>query len=623
MRPSKRAIALISVLLFSSVFLMMVGALVWRVKMTGAFAGLGRDDLAAQAAAEAGLARCLCELSQDKSWAANLPSQSLPDSQATFSIQWNTSHSVNNLLPDTNADGPQGPGSVAPHTAYVMVDGQCAARTCRLEAIVASSGLTTNSPALSTTGNITFGNDVTITGQRSLGDSTKISANVISTKSTGENDIIKWSGSGSATIEGSVLSNGSSAGAISSNLNPSVVTGSVKNGQSTTPPARVDISARVAAKTGATTPTLSGTSQTLGSGDFYFPSGVNYNGDLDLNGSNLYVSGNFQINGSIRGKGSIFVTGSSTLQGDSQVVAGDDQQIALYGKGNVTLSGFNGSAALASLASSSGSDANGVPYTTHLSNMKLWGNQMQSIQQQVSTLVAANPGSAMPATTLGVVEGSGAAKIFGNAAWGGSYSSDFDYLTDIMGFQTGDNYRNVPLHGKYTGVVPKLYQMVNDNATAGPTKDFLLKKLAGLRDPLDTNKGVLAHHTGLTDAEADLDAALATGNAEGLFDAVNDAWADGTYMTAARRAKLARLLAGSFQALDMNHIGSSYFRGLVYTEGNLVAQNDLIVMGSLVGVGPSSNLTLDNSIKVVYVPEISRRAGETLGVVSVKTWLRR
>ena len=622
MQLKHRGIALISVLLFSAVFLMMIGALAWRVKMTGYFTGQNRDDLAAQGAAEAGLARALCELTADKAWATNLPVQVLPNSSASYTLVWDATHSVNNLVPDTNADGPQGPASVPAHSAYLVVDGVCGLRTCRLEAVATASGLINNSPAMATTGNITFGNDVAVSGVRSLGDTTSIPANIVSTKSTGESGIISWSGTGTAAINGSVYSNGSSTSAISSNLNSSVVSGKTKSQQAATPPSRIDITSKVLAKNMATTPTLSGTSQALASGDYYFPSGVNYNGDLELNGANLYVSGNFQLNGSIRGNGSVFVTGSTQFQGDAQVVAGEEQQVALYSKGDVTLDGMNGTATLTSLASS-GAGADGVPYSTHLTNLKAWGNQLQNIQKRASERFAADPLAAMDATDIGVTDASGAAKIFGNAGIGGSYSSDFDYYTDILGFSVGNNYRGVALDGKYTGVVPKLYQMVVDTASSGPTKDFLLKKLAVLRDPADTNRGVLAHHTSGTDVQNDLLASLATGNSEGLFDALNDCWFDSSFLTQGRREKLLRNLAGSFQALDMNRIGSSYFRGVVYTEGDLVAKNDLIILGSLLGVGTNSNLKLENSIKLIYVPEIARRAGDTLGVVSVKSWIRR
>ncbi|MBX3171213.1 MAG: hypothetical protein KF760_27640 [Candidatus Eremiobacteraeota bacterium] len=624
LRRPTRAIALISVLLFCSIFLMMVGGIVARVRMSSYFSLQGRDELAAQAAAEAGLARALCELSHNKAWAGNLAHQRLDGAQSSYTLQWDGSHSINNLANDTAAAGPNGPASVPPHSAYVVVEGSAGPRTCRLEAVVTTSGLIINSPALATTGNISFGNDIDVRGVRSLDDSSPIPASIVSTKSSAESGIISWSGMGTAKIKGSVLSNGANASAISSNLNAAVVSGSVKAQQSASPPARIDITSRVAAKNGAPTPTLSGTSQTLGGGDFYFPGGVNYNGDLELNGSNLYVQGNFQINGSIRGKGSVFVTGASGFSGDAEIKAGDNQQIAVYSKGDVTLSGFNGTATLNSLATAVGNDAQGVPYSTHIDNMKLWTSRMQDIQEQAAGLLAASPSAALPNAAQTYTGVAGTPKIFGNDASGGSYTSDFDYYTDIMGFDVGDNaYRGIPLESKYTGVVPKLHQLVKDHATAGPTRDFLMKKLASLRDPDDTNKGILGHHTDDGDIEADLNAVLSSGTTEGLFDALNDYWWNSSYLTHARRRGLLSALGGTLQQLDFNRLGSSYFRGLVYTEGNLRAQNDVTVVGSLVGVGPASNLELDNSVQVLYVPEISRRAGETLGVVSVKSWLRR
>lgn len=144
-----------------------------------------------------------------------------------------------------------------------------------------------------------------------------------------------------------------------------------------------------------------------------------------------------------------------------------------------------------------------------------------------------------------------------------------------------------------------------------------------MSDPNDNYSGLFRFHSGPADSQATITKVLSSGEADGVFDAINDCWNDSSIIVGRERQdQLLGRIGGTLQALDFNRIGTSYFRGLLYTEGNLVADNDLIIEGSLVGAGANSDILLSD-VKLVYVPELGRRAGETLGQMGVRTWIRR
>ncbi len=65
---------------------------------------------------------------------------------------------------------------------------------------------------------------------------------------------------------------------------------------------------------------------------------------------------------------------------------------------------------------------------------------------------------------------------------------------------------------------------------------------------------------------------------------------------------------------SLDKLGTSFFEGVIYTQGNFTAGNDLRILGSLLAKG---NITLQNGVTIVQIPELTRRTGQSLGTVVV------
>ena len=605
-----RGMALITTLLFVSVLVMMMVGLVQRSLIGGHFAIEGQRHLGAQAAAEAGLAEVLSRLSENPNWATDLVDQPLQQSDGRFSVRWSAPQSINNLTGTSPKNSKLGTATVPAGQALVVVTGQRNGVTHQIEALVGGVGLLSTPQALLSTGSISLGSDVTVMGLSSLADPIQVDADVVCTKGGPASNLIQWSGSGEVNIRGAVRSNGG-ATSISSNFSTGNITRGMLTGESGQPPAKVDIAGKIGSHTGSTPLTVTGTSTALPAGDYYLGGNLNYAGDLDLQGANLYVDGDINLTGTVKGKGTLFVSGSTKFFGDSQVLAGDGQQVALYSKGDVNLSGYDGTTTLRAVATAAGSDSNGVAYNTHIDNMIDWTHQLSLSLDRgpaASALYVTAPGS----------------KSFGNAAYGPAYTSDFDYFSEILALPLSfSNYRGVPRHKNFYAPVSKLKQMVDSHTTPGPSRDFLLKQLGDLKGAGNYD-GVLGLNSSKVNAQNAVDQALASGHPYNMLDAFNDLYND-SFLTSDlyKRQQMMGLLKGTLAGMDLKRPGTAFFRGLVYTEGNFTAENDITLQGALYAIGASSNVNLQDMVTIQYVPELAQRAGETLGNYGVKMWLRR
>lgn len=468
--------ALITTLLFLGVFLLILAGILKKASVDGWFTMQGRQDVVAQAAAESGIALALSELSQDGSWAVDLIDQRLPETDSYFTLRWGPAHCVNNLASDSATDGPMGPATVPSRSAYLVVEGRSGSKVCHLEAIVGPHGLQRVYPALITSGNVSFGKNVDVTGVMSLANPKPTQADIISTKGGASSDIISWTGDGHLNVEGSIVSNGEHASAISSTVRTGHVTGDFEHGQSNAVSTDINIEARVAAKSSATQPVVTG-STTLTAGDYYFPSGLSLaGGDIDLQGANLYVRGDLKLNGSLKGKGAVFVTGETTLSGDATIVTGDEQNVALYSKGDIKLAGFDGTQALANWVLTSGNDTNNVPYSEHFNHMQAWLKRLGEIYD--TARVAFDAAQDMPASSLPIMTvNDHNPKIFGNAQVGGGYTSEFDYYLDILAHKTevgSTSYRGNAFHWTQSNPIGELYHMVDARLLEGRETFFWL-----------------------------------------------------------------------------------------------------------------------------------------------------
>lgn len=153
-RHNKQGMALIVVLMFSTIFLSMIAGIIWKARSDGWLSQHNRADAIAEAAAESGIAYAISKLSKEPAWAQDVIEHELPNSEAKarFSIVWGSTASVNNLANSNPTAGPRGDNTVPSHSAYLVVTGKCDLKTCTIEVIVGPHGPNQVYPALITTG---------------------------------------------------------------------------------------------------------------------------------------------------------------------------------------------------------------------------------------------------------------------------------------------------------------------------------------------------------------------------------------------------------------------------------------------------------------------------------------
>jgi hypothetical protein len=610
------AFALIVVLFLMLVLLMLAGMLVERSRLGARFQLEDQRSAGAQWAAQSGVAYALSQWTADKAWSTDVIDYVLPGSEASFSIRFGPTASVNNLNQLTPADCELGAGSVPADRAYLVVEGRCQGRIQRLSALVGPAGLQANQAsgsAILASGNITFDGVIHIRGARSTDDASPVDANLVTTAS-GVSNAIQSLG-GSVVVEGKVQSNGVAGSIDTTNIS---TTKGFGYSASLAPPPDPDIPGRVAARSSAPTPVLPPGAAVLASGDFYFPAGLNYSGDLKLGDSNLYVEGPVNVTGSISGKGSLFVNGDATLTGSADVTAADPLGLGVYVQGDLSLNGVDGQNYLQDLSTATG-------------NM----DQLKAANTMISEMAAAinDPNSANGTNLYAPIAGWSSHRRFSNSGgWLANNSSDFDALGDLLGH--GANLNDGTTIGSGPGSfvlgpgtrnsLATLRAMVEaDVSPANATQNsFVLKRFDQLID--SSGEGMLSWHGSVADCLGDLQATLTSGSTLGLADALNDIWEDpgltGNTTIMANRERLRQRLSYAVATLADN-LGSSTIRGNIYCRGNLTCDHDLQVVGSVTAGGPNSNISLKNT-QVTFIQETANQAGSSLGLMGVRCWYR-
>jgi hypothetical protein len=469
--------------------------------------------------------------------------------------------------------------------------------TRTLEVIVGNVGLIQPPYPLMAGGTINMLGNVNVSGVQAAGNPNGSPAGIFSNDAANQANIITWSpinAGDKATVTGQVATVSNNANAV--NMSGATVSQGIKTGVQPQNLPPVDIASLISSKSTSPKPVINAVGATqLPMGDYYYNGNLSMNGDLQLDGANLYVTGKLTINGTIKGSGSVFVASSTTFQGNSSVTAGGDgQQIALYSHGDVTLSGFNGTAWLTAFTA-----ANGL--STQWSEIQNTFAAMQSYMTQYG----------------GSPQG---------YFWNGS---PFDKMGD--GMRSGGG--NTP-----TITTPNSPILDIENAVAAqppsPTQQFILNQLKSwvYDDGSSSMAGMFRAHSGgsvpwipgtppmepyapITPAQGpdwwnSIDGMVNNGATDGIVDGVNDAEA----------FQYIGMLANVIGQYDPNHIGSAYFRGLVYTDGNFNAVNEVSIMGALVA---GKNLNLSDGTDVTFVNQFFRVPSPGLNKMAVKAWLGR
>lgn len=609
---------IVASLMFTVVLLMMIGAFMM-VTRQGARASLRHaDNAAALYAAEAGVADAVAQLSRDHSWAPAEPYVvSLPNGQGRYEIQFSgevAQASVNNLGSYARVDGPRGEDTVPPGSADVVVTGWANGVSRRLEVVLKSNPFSNFSSPLVASGRMRLAGSLIVNGREAFGSSPGIEVGLHSNSEEDVAGVIRWNSvaGDAATISGVVTASSPNSASIGMSGGAGVYTSA---GEKSDEPQQafpaLDIESAIANASGATPLTPNSFGVTVIAGGDYRYDGGPINGDLLLENANLFVSGDLVVNGSISGSGTVYVDGDTEFSGAATVSVGGDGHVALMSRGNVHLKGFDGNRFLAALAASRPDD------------FGRWYQNTSDGLDAIKDIIGDGSNYGQPGSSWGGSVGGGGDGVLD--AWRRLLGQDTVDLPRLLpdDLVTGLN-DYTPLDsdslGKMAGALEELPSSDPDSATAS----FLAKKL---RDVDRMFEGL-----GTMPTADEIDAYVNGGPVpSGLMNVL----VDESYPSA----------VGTFLAdidrIEFDRLGSCYFRGIVYTNGSLICDNDLEVLGGIFaeknqrspqdGVDwggetlVAGELGLKNGVRVTYVKELfdSPAGLVSAGPVSVVNWIDR
>jgi len=459
---SRRGIVVISTLLISTVLLILVVTLLLSISNENQLVLRNAHTTEALFLAEAGIADATYQLSIDNSWAPDdvAPLEVVfPDGNGKYTIVFNPDpdnpvepwESVNNLSGDAFVNGPRGLDTVPPKTAHVVVTAEIKGREIRYEALISRGFSEPTTVPLLSAGKIRMNGDVVVRGVESLSNPVAIDAGIHSNNSAPQAGIIEWDGGGTgeAYISGEVTTTSNHPGAIQASggsFNP----GGVEEGAPAHSFPYIDIDAAIASGKNAPIMMPSGGGTTSLSGSNYRWDGGVINGDLVLDGVNLFVNGDLEVNGTIKGTGAIYVSGNTSFRGTANLVADQGYGMGVFSKGHVKLEGFDGSQYLESIAASNPTDFGkwfGDAKTAHVDLVSeissgtyaadatdvtaTWGNQDNSLVDQLRAVLGGGDTETLP---TGIDDGDalGLMADYLETNYAGNESADFmiDRLRD-------------------------------------------------------------------------------------------------------------------------------------------------------------------------------------------------
>ena len=102
----------------------------------------------------------------------------------------------------------------------------------------------------------------------------------------------------------------------------------------------------------------------------------------------------------------------------------------------------------------------------------------------------------------------------------------------------------------------------------------------------------------------------ATGDVGALFDATVDEQETATWP----------IVKNVINSINYDHLGSAYFQGVIYSNGKIVANNELTVLG---GVFAKGDIQLNNGVTLTYIQKLFESGGvmSNSGLIQVMSWL--
>ena len=349
-----RGTALILVLLLVPILVFLARSVAWLASSSHFRSVVHRQEVSSTYIMEAGMAHAQTKLEENADWKEGFRDEKMAHVGGTYSVSFQDlsqpyvdGNSVNNIRGVLPADGPRGPDTVNPGTLELVVNVKNAATESRGTFILAATLSQLPASAVATDGRILMEGDVNVSGVANLktwaGVRSGIHSNVFGTGDSA----IAWSpkdAGDQARFTGKVTtsSRNDDALAFSGVEGTDYIASEFETGAPSVSVPSPDILTEVRSKTTAEQPLASqlGTT-TLTGRDFYDPDGLTIQGDLVLDGGNLYVEGDLTVNGSITGEGSVYVTGKTAFKGDALIEA-SKTGVALYSHDSIELSGFDG-----------------------------------------------------------------------------------------------------------------------------------------------------------------------------------------------------------------------------------------------------------------------------------------
>lgn len=606
-------------LLFTVILLLLIGSVLLVTKQSKHLSQGHSGRIAALYAAEAGVADAVERLNDDNGWAPSDYRVTLPNGYGSYAISFaagpssDPNLSINNLQSYSTVTGPRGADTVPPASVYLVVDGYAYGQSRRAEVILRATPFETLRGPFVTSGRIALSGNVQVDGVESFGSWVNVEAGIHSNLSGVQNNVITWEGNSGerAIIRGEVTT--SSVGPQAIDMDLSGVGGYSSHGEETGISARrfprIDVE-RIVARAGdrglPTHNSVVGTNEITG-GDHKFAGGV-INGDLVLDNCNLYVSGDLEVNGSITGNGSIFVLGDTTFAGSASVNMVENGHIALYSQGHVKLEGFDGSEFLDAAAASEGFE----------DELAVTQRALEDLQQAIDAGQGSNFSDNSQVDRLRFVLGGAADPTLPRPLPTGYDMGDVNSVAGVLGGIDGSDQTSRFLRTKFT----RLRSMLNHSKRWTGEYEF---------PDADPPAGPIYEETTMADVQNYLN----TGEmAEGLLEFVNDASGSDQRIRRARR-----LLASEVQSVNFDALGSSYFKGLIFSSGAVHSENDVEVLGGIyaqrsadspedplvVGLNEfhPGDVVMRNGCRVTYIQDLVENPASrfTRHLVVPTTWL--
>lgn len=606
-RVDRRAMALITTLMMSVVLLMMMLSLIQVVTTQSQQTRVHHDEIAALYAAEAGLADVMSRLELQSDWQVGFRGEPLGNRPGQYWVNFYPTGtappddaSINNLNGTFARVGPRG-RMVPRGAALIVVTARVGMAERQLEAMLNSSGVVNVEYPLLTSDSIDLLGQINITGIKSLGSFERIPAGLHSNLRVNPADAtIRWrpdptaSLHRQATVTGKVSSVDARGLAINfgSDETRYDVGAFERNAARQNFPTMGDITRQVNLHQDKPAPVLepSGVT-TLNSGQFYTGEDLEIHGDLVLDGGELFVNGDLTINGGIAGEGAIWASGKVTFKGDSLLQT--SEKAAVMARRGVNLLGFNGDEYM-------GNFAENDPEVRAL--WEATKTELSAIQELVS--------SNDPASIVGP------GGPLDQKAWRlGSHPDNPETPIEVVVPE------DILVGGDYLGkLIGKLQER-----SASETRDFMIRKM-------ESYQAFFSAAPEGEDNRLSLDFSRRPRTLAGAFDAVIDS---------GRVTALGALMT-QVDNISYDKLGSSYFQGIIYTNGHFFASNSVTTLGAIMvdgRDGPSQpnplnpgeefkpgQLVLRRGANLTFVEDFFEEGENALrvrGPVRVRTWMAR